>query len=393
MGVWVGIDIAKEIHWATGIDDTGQLVLDGRVPNDPTAIQELIDQLQAVSGPVLVGLDVVGGIAGLLEAMLLAAGLRLVFVPGLAVNRARQGTRGGEGKSDPRDARVIAEQVRSRSDLRPIQAEQELDVAIRLLVGRRADLVGEQTRRLSRLHDLLVSIHPGLERAVDLTTKGGLWLVSRYVTAEEVRAAGPAALNQHLAAAGGLPAAMIGRLVDRAVAAAGAQQVTVPAEQLVAGLVRELATEALACRQRIGQLDADLERLLDRHPDAALIRSLPGMGAVLCGEFIAQVGDLSRFGSADQLAAAAGLAPVLHQSGKVRFQRRPAGGNKDLKRVFYQSAFCSLRSPDSRAFYARKRSQGKRHHQALIALARRRIDVLWAILHTRRPFEIGFKTA
>jgi transposase len=117
------------------------------------------------------------------------------------------------------------------------------------------------------------------------------------------------------------------------------------------------------------------------------------MGAVLCGEFIAQAGDLRRFVSADQLAAAAGLAPVLHQSGNVRFQRRPKSGNKDLKRVFYQSAFCSLRSPDSRAFYARKRSQGKRHHQALIALARRRIDVLWAILHTRRPFEIGFKTA
>src|SRR5919204_6832121 len=135
MGVWVGIDIAKEVHWATGIDDTGQVVLDRWVANDPAAIQELIDQLQGVSGPVLVGLDVVGGIAGLLAAMLVAAGLRLVFVPGLAVNRARQGTRGGEGKSDPRDARVIAEQVRSRRDLRPVQAERELDVAIRLLVG------------------------------------------------------------------------------------------------------------------------------------------------------------------------------------------------------------------------------------------------------------------
>jgi hypothetical protein len=76
---------------------------------------------------------------------------------------------------------------------------------------------------------------------------------------------------------------------------------------------------------------------------------------------------------------------VLRQSGKVRFQRLPSGGNKGLKRVFYPSAFCSLSSPDSRAFYARKRREGKRHHQVLIALARRRIDVLWAILHTRQP--------
>jgi transposase len=117
------------------------------------------------------------------------------------------------------------------------------------------------------------------------------------------------------------------------------------------------------------------------------------MGAILTAEFLAYAGDLARFGSADQLAAAAGLAPVLHQSGKLRFQRRPTVGSKDLKRVFYQSAFCSLRSPDSRAFYARKRREGQRHHQALIALARRRINVLWAMLHSRQPFQPGHTKA
>jgi transposase len=102
---------------------------------------------------------------------------------------------------------------------------------------------------------------------------------------------------------------------------------------------------------------------------------------------------LTRVCGVDALAAAAGLAPVLRQSGKARFLRRPAGGNKSLKRVFYQSAFCSLQQPDSRAVYARKRRQGKRHHQAIIALARRRIDVLWAILRSRQPFLPNFKFA
>ena len=117
------------------------------------------------------------------------------------------------------------------------------------------------------------------------------------------------------------------------------------------------------------------------------------MGATLCAEFIAQAGPLTRFRSADALAAAAGLAPVLHQSGKVRFNRRPTGGSKALKRVFYQSAFCSLRAPDSKAFYARKRREGKPHHQAVIALARRRIDVLWAMLHTRQAYQPGHTRA
>jgi transposase len=392
MGIWVGIDVAKHVHWATAVDDVGQVVWDQRVPNEPAALQELIAALQGLGGDPVIGLDVVGGIATLAEAMLLAAGFRLVHVPGLAVNRARQGTTGGEHKSDPRDARVIAEQVRTRRDLRPIQPPTELELELRLLVGRRGDLQGEQTRRLARLHDLLVGIHPGLERVVDLTTKGGLWLVSRYVTPAEVRAAGRHGLIAHLQGAGGLPARQVQALADRALAAV-AQQLAVPGERLAASLVRELAAEALACRRRVLQLDRDLAELLERHPDAALIRSLPGMGAVLCAEFIALAGPLARFRSADALAAAAGLAPVLRQSGKVRFQRRPSGGSKGLKRVFYQSAFCSLSSPDSRAFYARKRREGKRHHQALIALARRRIDVLWAILHTRQPFQPNYPKA
>jgi transposase len=393
MGIWVGIDIAKHIHWATAIDDLGQVVLDQRVPNDPAALQQLIDRLSGLGGEPVIGLDVVGGIAGLAQAMLLAAGFQLVHVSGLAVNRARQGMTGGEHKSDPRDARVIAEQVRTRRDLRPIESVSELDLELRLLVGRRGDLQVEQTRRLARLHDLLVGIHPGLERVLDLTSKRGLWLVSRYVTPAEVRAAGRQGLIEHLRAAGGLSGRQVQILADRALAAAAAQQLAVPGERLTAGLVRVLAAEALACRQRVGELDRDLAKLLERHPDAALIRSLPGMGAVLTAEFIAMAGTLARFRSADALAAAAGLAPVLRQSGKVRFQRRPSGGNKALKRVFYQSAFCSLSSPDSRAFYDRKRREGKRHHQALIALARRRIDVLWAMLHTRQPFQPNYPKA
>jgi hypothetical protein len=160
-----------------------------------------------LGGEPVIGLDVVGGIAGLAEAMLGAAGFRLVHVSGLAVNRARQGTSGGEHKSDARDARVIAEQVRTRRDLRPIEAVSELDLELRLLVGRRGDLQVEQTRRLARLHDLLVGIHPGLERMLDLTSKSGLWLVSRYVTPAEVRAGGREGLVAHLRAAGGCRAA------------------------------------------------------------------------------------------------------------------------------------------------------------------------------------------
>jgi transposase len=378
MGIWVGIDIAKEVHWATGIDDRGQVVLDQQVANDPDAIDALIRTLDALADQPVIGLDLLGGIATLLQAMLGQAGFRLVHVPGLAVNRARQATSGGQHKSDPRDARVIADQVRTRPDLRPITADTELNLEIRLLVGRRSDLTGEQTRRIARLHELLSGVHPGLERALDLTTKTGLSLLTRWVTPAQLRQAGRDQIRAQLASTARLPSRRLDTLADQILAAA---------------MIAELAHEALACRDRLARLDRDLAQLLDRHPDAALICSLPGMGATLCAEFIAQAGPLTRFRSADALAAAAGLAPVLRQSGKVRYNRRPTGGSKALKRVFYQSAFCSLRAPDSKAFYARKRREGKPHHQAVIALARRRIDVLWAMLHTRQAYQPGHTRA
>jgi transposase len=371
-GVAVGVDVAKDFHWVRAVARRdSEVVFSGRVDNTPPVLAAFVERLEDLRarGPLTVGIDVVGGIAGVLTAMLLEAGVEVVPVPGLAVNRARQGTAGGEHKSDPRDAAVIAEQVRHRRDLRAIEPVGELDAEIRLLVARRRELVTDQTRRISRLRDLLVSIHPGLERIVDPTTKAGQQLLSRYVTPAEIRKAGRRRLAEHILRAGRIARRHADELADHALAAAREQTLAVPGERVAADLVRELAVEAAHTRSRLCALDRELQAALARHPDAALIQSLPGMGVTLAAEFIAEAGNIERFATPDKLAAAAGLAPVLKQSGKVRYLKRAHGGNKALKRVFFQSAFCSLSHPDSKAFYRRKRAERKTHHQAVLALA------------------------
>jgi transposase len=395
-GVAVGIDVAKDFHWVRAIDRRdSEVIFDGRVDNRPAALAELVAGLEAVRdrGPVTVGIDVVGGIASLLCAMLLEAGIEVVHVSGLAVNRAREGTSGGEHKSDRRDAAVIADQVRHRQDLRAIDPLSELDAEIRLLVARRRELVAEQTRRINRLRDLLSSIHPGLERVVDPTTKTGQRLLSRYVTPAEIRRAGRRRLVEHILGAGRIPRRHAEELAEQALAAAHEQTIAIAGERVAAELVRELATEAGRTRSRLVSLDGELEAALARHPDAALIQSLPGMGVTLAAEFIAEAGSIERFPTPDKLAAAADLAPVLRQSGKVRYLKRAHGGNRTLKRVFFQSAFCSLSHPDSKAFYRRKRDERKTHHQAVLALARRRVDVLHAMLRNRTPYELRYAKA
>jgi len=392
MRICVGIDAAKAVHWAVAVDEGGRVVLDRAVENDPQAIDALVAELRALDGDVVIGLDVVGSFARFLEATLLVEGFGLVHAPGIAVNRAGQGFAGGERKSDPRDARTIAELVRTR-DLRPILPDDDTRVALRLKVGRRRDLVQDQTRRLARLRGLLSGIHPGLERALDVTCKAPLALLARFVTPAELRRAGKARIVAHLRKIPHLHG--IDALAERALEAARAQRIAVPGEAATAELIRELAVEALDARAKIARIDRDIEALLADHPDGALIRSLPGMGAVLAAEFLACIGDIRRFASADALASAAGLAPVQRQSGRRAGWRRAFSGDKALKRVFYQSAFCavSTKDPLSRAFYDRKRREGKHHTQALIALARRRVTVIWTMLQRREAFDPDRKVA
>jgi transposase len=253
------------------------------------------------------------------------------------------------------------------------------------LVAYRRDLVQDQTRRVTRLRELLVGVFPGLEAALDLTKKGPLLAVSRVARPTAARRLGEARLTRWLEARGVYGAK---KLAGRIVAAAKAQRHELPAAEAKATLVAEIASEILGTKDRIAALDTRLAELVEADPQGKIVMSLPGMGIVMTAEFLAEVDDLSHFGSPDRFAAAAGIAPVLRSSGSVSYRRRAKRGNRVLKRVFYQSAHCAVLSHElSRTFYRRKRSEGKGHTQAVIALARRRVNVLWAMLRDGTFYE------
>ena len=108
----------QDTHWACALDAGGRVLPSRTVRNTQADLDALSTELRALPGPVQVGLDVDGSIATFLQALLLADGVSLVHVPGLAVNRAAHGYAGGERKSDPQNARVIADLVRTRDGLR-----------------------------------------------------------------------------------------------------------------------------------------------------------------------------------------------------------------------------------------------------------------------------------
>ena len=383
--VWVGIDAGKEFHWACVLDASGEILSSRRVENDEADLSKLIDEGLSLAEGVTWAIDQPGGGAALLLGLLWERHQRVFYIPGLSVDRARDAYR-GESKTDAKDAHIIADQARMRSDLGVLTPEENDLAELQLLLARRRDLVTDQSRTITRLRETLLALFPALERTLDLNTKGALTLVSHYQRPKHIRWAGHGRLATFLRNRGVKGADALAR---KALAAAKAQSATLPAEGVAATIVAELAQEALALKERIETLDRELEKRFFARPEARILASLPGMGPILGSEFLVSVGDLCAFESADQLAAYAGLVPAAHDSGKrVGNHRRMRGGNKVLKRVFYQSAFASLRSsPHSRAFYDRKRGEGKKHTQALIALARRRVNVLWAMLRDGTTFE------
>jgi transposase len=386
--VWVGIDAGKEVHWAHVLDASGEKLLSRKVENDEADLAKLIDEALSFADEVVWAIDQPGGGATLLLGLLWEREQRVLYIPGLTVERSRD-TYPGESKTDARDAHVIADQARMRPDLEELTAGEGELAELQILLARRRDLVTDQTRTINPLRDALLSSFPALERALDLNNRGALTLVSHYQVPAQIRRAGRKRIATYLRNRGVKGA---DALSGQALTAAKAQSVTLPAEDVTARIVAELAAEVLSLKESLKTLDEELEKRFFARKEARVLTSLPGVGVILGAEFLVRAGDLSAFESADKLAAYAGLVPAAHDSGKrVGNDRRMRGGNKALKYVFYQSAFASLRSsPESRAFYERKRAEGKRHTQALIALARRRVNVLWAMLRDGTTFEARF---
>jgi transposase len=377
--VFCGLDVGKSAHHAVALDPGGARLHDAGLPQDEARLRQLFGALQA-HGPVLVVVDQPATIGALPVAVARAVGCQVAYLPGLAMRRIAD-LHPGSAKTDARDAYVIAEAARTMPHtLRRVDAGEEVLAELGVLIGFDDDQAAEATRLSNRIRGLLTQIHPAAERVLGpkVTTPVVLELLTRFGGPAGLRAAG----RRRLLAVARKAAPRVGeQLIADLLAALAEQTVLVPgsaaAEQVLPRLATALA-QVLAQRRAIA---AEVEGILDAHPLAKVLTSMPGVGVRTAARILLEVGDGSAFPTSGHLAAYAGLAPVTRRSGtSIRGERPPRGGNKQLKRALFLSAFAALADPTSRAYYDRKRAAGKRHNAALICLARRRVDVLFAML-------------
>jgi transposase len=393
--LWAGVDAGKAAHHCVVINADGQRVLSRRIVNDEATLTDLIRTVKdlAGDGPVQWAVDLNSGGAALLITLLLDADQEVFYIPGRTVHHASAAYR-GDGKTDAKDAAIIADQARMRRDLHPFRHRDKTAVDLRILCARRTDLASDRNRAINRLRAQLLEYFPALERAFDFAhRKAALTLLTGYQTPDGLRRMGTARLERWLRDRHAYNA---GDIAARAIDAANAQRTTVIGQSAAASVVARLAQTVLDLNAELVDVDAMIETTFQQHRLAAIITSMPGFGSLLGAELLAAAnGDLTTFNTADRLAGIAGLAPVPRDSGRISGNlKRPRRYDRRLLRVFYLAANNSIKTcPESRTYYDRKRSQGKRHPQAVLCLARRRLNVLWAMQRDNTSYQPGLPRA
>ncbi len=278
--VWAGIDAGKRTHHCVVLDRDGAVLLSRRVDNDEAALGELIDAVVGIAGggEVRWATDLNAGGAAMLIALLAAHGQELLYIPGRIVHHAAATYR-GDGKTDAKDARIIADQVRMRTDLQPVRRADPVATDLRMLTSRRTDVVYDRVRTINRLRQTLMEYFPALERAFDYSkNKAALTLLSRYQTPEGLRRIGPARLAAWLKTRGCRNSTGV---AQTAIAAAHAQHIILPTQAMGAKLVVRLAAQITAIDVELSDIDEEIASRFGDHDSAEILTSMPGFGPVL----------------------------------------------------------------------------------------------------------------
>ena len=384
----VGLDWGSSEHAVCVIDEQAQPIVRLQVPHTAEGLKRLLAALAKIAPaeqlPVAIERP-----SGLVVDALTEAGHPVVPIHPNALKACRPRYRAAGGKSDPGDAYILADVLRTDGHrFRPVRPASDEVRALRARVRTRDDLVAERVALANQLRALLESFWPGAARIfADVDSPIALAFLERYPTPHTARRLGPkrlaAFLAQHAYCGRRRPEALLERLHEAPLGLAG------EAEQEAKGeLVRALVAVLQVLVLEIKKLTAAVEHDVAQLPSGQVLMSFPRAGTVCAAQILAELGeDPQRFPSEDQLAAEAGVAPVSHISGKSRAVTFRFACNKRLRGALTCFADNSRhQSPWARHVYTQARNRGCDHPHAVRILARAWIRVLWRCWRDATPY-------
>jgi transposase len=328
---------------------------------------------------------------GLFVGALVAAGYRVLAINPMSTSRYRERHSTSGAKSDPGDAKVLADLARTDAhNHRPVAGDSELAGAIKVLARAHQGLVWTRQRQTNQLRSTLREFYPAALDAFDeLASSDALAVLRIAPTPEQGRRLSRAKIAAALRR-GGRQRNIDKRAIEIQTALR-TEQLEAPAlvTEAMGHVVSSLVPVIGTLQTQIDQLEQQLAEHFEAHPDAKIIRSLPGLGMILGARVLAEFGDdPNRYDTAKCRKNYAGTSPITKASGKHRVVLARYARNKHLADACYQWAFASITaSPGARTFYDQRRAAGDTHHRALRALGNRLVGILHGCLRHHTPYD------
>jgi transposase len=389
--VFVGHDWAEAHHDVFIEDGDGRHVGGGRLPEGVEGVARfhaLVADHVEVPGEVVIATETD---RGLFVGAMVAAGYTVLAVNPLSTSRYRERLSTSGAKSDPGDARVLAELARlDGHNHRPVAGDSELAEAVKVLARAHQSLIWTRQRQLNQLRSTLREFYPAALEAFDALAHGDALAVLAVASTPSL---GRQLSRTKIAAAlrrGGRQR----RIAERAAEIADAlrtHQLAAPdmVSEAMGSTVAALVAVATELTVQIGRLETGLADRFDQHPAAKVIRSLPGLGMTLGARVLGEFGDdPNRYADAKSRKNYAGTSPITRASGRSHVVLARYARNKRLADACQMWAFASLNSsPGARAFYDQHRDAGDTHQRALRALANRLVGILHGCLRHTTPYD------
>lgn len=395
--IYCGIDWAEQTHDIALVDDTGQLLAKRHITDDAAGYKILLDLLaehgDTQEAPIPVAIETS---RGLLVAVLRTGERQVFAINPMAAARYRDRHSVSRKKSDPGDALVLANILRTDMHAhRPLPQDSDLGRAIAVLARAQQDATWNRQMIANQLRSLLREFYPAALAAVE-TWKNGLCrpeafeLLRLAPTPAQAAKLSRAQLQAALKRAGrkrGIPAD-----ADRLREVFRAEWAHQPPliEDALGKQVLALLTQLEAASKAADDLAGAVEEAFPQHPDAEVLLSFPGLGFQLGARLLAEIGDdRTRFADARGLKAYAGSSPITRASGKRSSVTRRRVKNDRLNHAGYLWAFSAITaSPGAKAHYRRRRDEhGDWHAAAQRNLFNRMLGQLYHCLQNRKLFE------
>lgn len=389
--LFVGIDWSEKHDDYCIVDEAGEVLGVGRVPSGLDGVRRLhgaIAEHAEDNEEIIVALETD---RGLLVRALVAAGYEVFAVNPLSVSRYRERHSTSGAKSDPGDAKVLADLVRTdRHNHRNIAGDSELAEALKLLARAHKEFIWDRQNHVNYLRNVLREFYPQALVAfgTDLASSDAVAVLTVAPTPE----LGKKLSRSKIAAAlkrGGRQRNIETRTVQIQDALRSEQLSAPPRISQASGFLVTSTTELIeGLNRNISRLEGKLEEHFEEHPDAEIIRSLPGLGVVLGARVLAEFGDdPNRYEDAKARRNYAGTSPITRASGTRRVVLARFARNRRLFDACYLWAFSAIsRSPGARRYYDSHRARGKTHSQALRAVANRMVGILHGCVTSRELY-------